>query len=219
MNEGAGRVVGRMVDSDAGRVACMPDNRGAVVAQLVVARTEIVAAESSRSDDPGPDGSIEEARRAMLAFCDAHPDALERRCLAGHLTGSALVVEPTSRQVLLLHHAKLRRWLQPGGHADGEGDLGRVALREATEETGLEGLRLVRPAIDLDIHEIPARSDEPAHLHLDVRYLVLAPILDHRINAESTAARWLDPGAVGAETHTRDLDRLVAAGLRRLDSL
>ena len=131
-------------------------------------------------------------RDRVLAFCDEHPDALDRSCLAGHLTGSALVVDPAHDRSLLIHHVKLDRWLQPGGHADGDGNLGSVAWREASEETGLVGLRLVSPAIDVDIHAIPARGEEPEHLHLDLRFLVLvgadtvaAP------NHETRGARWM----------------------------
>ena len=79
------------------------------------------------------------AARRSSRFIDAHPDALHRSCLEGHLTGSAAVVDPSTRQVLLLFHAKVQRWLQPGGHADGDGNLARVALREAEEETGIDG--------------------------------------------------------------------------------
>ncbi len=178
-------------------------------AQLETARLELRAA---RVDD-------DQLRSEMLAFCHRHPNALWRTCLAGHLTGSALVVDPATRRVLLLHHAKLGRWLQPGGHADGEGDLGSVALREAQEETGLTHLRLVRPAIDLDIHEIPERDVEPAHVHLDVRYLVLADATEHRINEESTEARWIDPDLDADLPASQDLRRLVRAGLGRLDEL
>lgn len=81
--------------------------------------------------------------------------------------------------VLLLHHRKLNRWLQPGGHGDpGETSGEQVALREALEETGIAGLVLHAGApqpLDVDVHDIPARGDEPAHEHLDLRYLVVAP--------------------------------------------
>ena len=86
------------------------------------------------------------------------------------------MVDPATRHVLLLFHAKVQRWLQPGGHADGDGNLAHVALREAEEETGIVGLRVVTPAIDLDVHMFHnAAGTEPDHLHLDVRHLVLAP--------------------------------------------
>lgn len=148
-------------------------------------------------------------QQRILDFCAAHPDALYRTCLEGHLTGSALVVDPSRNATLLIHHAKLDRWLQPGGHVDGDGDLAASALREALEEVGIEGLEVCEPAIDLDIHAIPERGDEPAHLHLDVRFLVIAPPdAAATINHESLDARW-----VTAE----DADGLIASGeLRRL---
>lgn len=149
-----------------------------------------------------------------MAFCELHPDALYRSCLEGHLTGSALVVDRSRRAVLLIHHVKLDRWLQPGGHVDGNGDLAEAALREATEEVGIPGLEVCEPAIDLDIHEIPERGDEPAHLHLDVRFLVLAPPgATPTTNHESLDARWVtgeDPeGLIASE----ELRRLVDKGL------
>lgn len=90
----------------------------------------------------------------------------------GHLTGSCFVLNPGQSEILLLHHRKLEKWLQMGGHCDGEIDLAQVALREAQEESGTKELTLLTSGIiDLDIHQIPARKDEPEHLHYDVRYL------------------------------------------------
>ena len=149
------------------------------------ARRQLVAADLVGADQ-------ERLREQVLAFCADHADALHRRCLSGHLTGSALIVDPASARTLLINHVKLRRWLQPGGHADGDGNLGGVSWREATEETGLVGLRLVTPAIDLDVHTIPARPNEPEHLHLDLRHVVLAgPDLRLAPNHETSGARWL----------------------------
>src|SRR5689334_13438796 len=148
---------------------------------LAVARAQVAAA-------LGPAA----ARERILAFLDAHPDALDRSCIPGHLTGSAAVVDEERRRALLVLHRKLERWLQPGGHADGDGDLAAVALREATEETGIVGLRAEVPAIDLDVHEIPAVGGDPPHLHLDVRYLVVAPPEATAVrNHESLALRWV----------------------------
>ena len=118
--------------------------------------------------------------QSTIAFVEQQPNCFERSLLAGHVTGSAWIVS-VARQpndlthVLLIHHRKLDRWLQPGGHADGDPDVAGVALREAQEETGLSSLRLLHPAIfDVDIHPIPARKDVPAHLHYDIRFLLEA---------------------------------------------
>jgi 8-oxo-dGTP pyrophosphatase MutT (NUDIX family) len=151
----------------------------------------------------------EELRRRVIDFLDLHPDCLHRTCRPGHLTGSAVVVDPARGRALLIHHAKLNRWLQPGGHADGEGNLALVARKEAVEETGLTGLRLVTPAIDLDRHAIPARPGEPAHDHLDLRFLILAgPSTLALPNDETLGARWVEPGDP-VVTASGELARLV----------
>ena len=120
--------------------------------------------------------SLDQARQTILNFAAEHPDALHRSCLEGHFTGSSWVVDHHATRGLILLHSKVNRWLQPGGHADGDGFLQMVALREATEETGIVGLEVWSDPIDIDVHLIERRSAaEPAHLHLDVRYLVKAP--------------------------------------------
>jgi len=149
----------------------------------------------------------------ILAFVDRHPEPFDRGIVEGHLTGSAVVVSAAGDRTLLLHHRKLGRWLQPGGHAEaGEREGEIVALREAREETGIEGLALHPAAprpLDVDVHPIPARADEPAHRHLDLRYLVVAPpdVTLRRQAAEARALRWF----TWAELEGLDLD----AGLRR----
>ena len=145
----------------------------------------------------------------VLDFVARHPDPFDRRIAEGHLTGSAFVLTADGTHVLLLHHRKLDRWLQPGGHADpGEASGESVALREAREETGLQALHLHPFAplpLDVDVHEIPARPGEPAHAHLDLRYLVVAGAgALHLAREEAADLRWfgwdelaplgLDPG-------------------------
>jgi 8-oxo-dGTP pyrophosphatase MutT (NUDIX family) len=132
----------------------------------------------------------------ILDFVTAHSDPFDRRIPHAHLTASAFVLSEDGRRVLLLHHRKLDRWLQPGGHAEaGETDGEEIALREAREETGIGALRLLPEAprpLDVDVHSIPACGSEPAHFHLDLRYVVIAPedaaLL--RSPKETTALRW-----------------------------
>lgn len=131
-------------------------------------------------------------------FVRVHEDCFERSCLEGHITGSAFIVSPDHRRFLLLRHRKLGRWLQPGGHADGEADVRAVALREAREESGLAELEVLRPdgtslPIDVDVHLIPEREGEPAHLHHDIRFLVVARRETlARTSDEANELRWFE---------------------------
>ncbi len=163
---------------------------------------DLAVARRSIASYPAPDAEQAQVRDELLSFVDAHPDAARRSCVEGHLTGSALVVDAGHVRLLVLFHRKAQRWLQPGGHADGDTNLAAVALREATEETGIGDLQVVVPAIDLDIHRVHFPNEDP-HLHLDVRYLVLAP-----------------PGAVEAGNHESEALRWVTvAELERLDGI
>ena len=166
---------------------------------------------------PG-DASVEAHRATMRDFLAAHPDALDRTCAEGHLTGSAMVVDPGTRRLLLMLHAKLGRWFQPGGHADGDGDLAAVAWQEATEETGVPGLSVVTPAVDLDVHHV-APPHGP-HDHLDVRYLVLAPPGARPTgNHESLDLRWATYDELPGFDVDDGLLRLARAALAVLDGL
>ena len=143
-------------------------------------------------------------------FLRSDSAVFERRFLPGHFTGSAWLVSADGARVLLMHHRKLGLWLQPGGHADGDADLARVALREAQEETGVVGLRVENEIFDIDRHRIPARANEPDHWHYDVRHVVRARS-DERftINEESHALAWRSVAEVAA-------DATLNASLRRM---
>jgi 8-oxo-dGTP pyrophosphatase MutT (NUDIX family) len=168
-----------------------------------------------------PEDDQEARDRARLsAFVRDHPEPFDRGIVEGHLTGSAIVVSADGRRVLLLHHRKLGRWLQPGGHADrGETSGEQVALREALEETGLVGLTLHPSAprpLDVDVHAIPERPGEPAHEHLDLRYLVVAPesaALAPQL-AELHAIRWVPWDEVAALSPDRGLRRALRKAKR-----
>jgi 8-oxo-dGTP pyrophosphatase MutT (NUDIX family) len=149
-------------------------------------------------------------RDDVVAFIRLHADAAHRTNVEGHLTGSALVVDATGERTLLMLHRKLGRWFQPGGHADGDANLPAVALREAQEETGIDDLAVVVPAIDVDVHRVEPPREVP-HLHLDTRYLVLAPqgAAEHA-NEESLALRWV------TELELDSLEPPVDASTRRL---
>lgn len=164
----------------------------------------------------------EAARATVLELLGEHGAALADRTTApGHLTGSAVVVDAAGLRVVVLLHTKLRRWLQPGGHADGDTELAGVALREATEETGIVGLRVLVPAVDLDLHEVDHGDVLGTHLHLDLRFVVVAPpdaVIEG--NHESLALRWVTLDELEGLADEAGLVRLARAGLgavRHLD--
>ncbi len=153
--------------------------------------------------------------RDMRGFAGSLSAPFSREQWPAHFTGSAVVVSPDGAKVCLVLHAKLKRWLQPGGHADvvDAGQMEATALREAREETGCEvELHPSAPRpIDVDVHVIPARKTEPEHRHLDVRYLVVArnpEALAHDPN-ESHGAQWLSWDEAIARADEAPLRRLL----------
>ena len=146
----------------------------------------------------------------FLALLNAVEDPYGRERLAGHFTASAWLVDRSGTRVLLTHHRKLQRWLQLGGHADGDRDLPQVALREAQEESGLSGLRVERDLFDIDRHWIPERGDVPGHWHYDARYVVHAGVDENYVvSEESHDLAWRGIAAV-VDDHRAD------ASLRRM---
>jgi 8-oxo-dGTP pyrophosphatase MutT (NUDIX family) len=161
--------------------------------------------------DRTPDAAQAILAREITAFVEAHPDCLLRSCAPGHLTGSAWIVDRVRSRTLLTHHRKLGKWLQLGGHADGDADLAEVALREAREESGLTRLALVSMGLfDVDIHEIPARAGEPAHLHYDLRFMIEAdPDEPFVVSPESKALAWIAIDEMARHNPEESMLRLV----------
>ncbi|URM89698.1 NUDIX domain-containing protein [Streptomyces sp. MRC013] len=155
-------------------------------------------------------GEQEELRRAYLDHLAAHGDAVWRSCAAGHLTASALVVDPKRGRVLLTLHRKLRMWLQMGGHCEpGDRTMAAAALREAAEESGVPGLALLPGGpVRLDRHPTPCAW------HLDVQYAAVAPPdAVEAISDESLDLRWFpydDVSRVADGSVVRLLERTLA---------
>ena len=147
------------------------------------------------------------------AFVEANTDVFNREHLPLHVTGSAWVVSPDFTQALILHHVKQDQWFQPGGHADGDNDVLRVALRETSEETGLDPdqIQLLSDEVfDVDIHTIPASRHDTWHEHIDLRFLVQ---IDNRLpvpgSDESHEVLWVDLRHVSAYNNNRSTWRMV----------
>ncbi|AYC38716.1 NUDIX hydrolase [Streptomyces griseorubiginosus] len=156
----------------------------------------------------------EELRQAYLDHLAAHPDGVWKACQAGHVTASALVIDPSRGQVLLTLHKKLRMWLQMGGHCEpADTSLEAAALREATEESGVAGLTLLPGGpVRLDRHPIPA----PCNCHFDVQYAALAPAgAVETISEESLDVRWFAYDEV-ADVADESVVRLLEATRARL---
>ncbi len=138
--------------------------------------------------------SFSEERKFVAGFIELlkQKDCFERTHLPGHITGSAWIINAQKTKALLVHHAKLNKWVQPGGHADGEEDVLNVALREAGEETGLKNLKSTPIIFDIDIHTIPARKDFSEHLHYDIRFLMEGDEAEKIIfSDESHDVKWI----------------------------
>ncbi len=164
-------------------------------------------------DWTAPDSGQDALRHAVLAFLDARPDACQRACVPGHITASALVL--SGEQVLLTLHPRLGRWVQLGGHCEAEDpDILAAALREATEESGIEGLRIDPQLAAIHVHPLTCSLGVPTR-HLDLQFLAHAPAgAEIAMSDESLDLKWwpidalpsgIDPGLTG----------LVAAATRR----
>lgn len=147
------------------------------------------------------------------AFVETNADCFHRDHWPAHVTGSAWVVSPDRSRVLMMHHRKLGQWFQPGGHADGDADILRVALRETAEETGLETrqVRLLHMEVfDVDVHSIAASEHDPRHEHIDIRFLVeIDDSLPVPGNDESHQVLWVRLNDVSAYNNNRSTWRMT----------
>ena len=145
----------------------------------------------------------------MTQFVSDNSDCFERSLQIGHITGSAWVVSPDFSETLMTHHKKLNIWIQLGGHADGDSDVSNVAMREAVEESGIDDIKLVSDQIfDIDVHEIPAFGEEPAHYHYDVRFLLQTAHKDFKVSKESKALAWISSSQLGKYSEEESILRM-----------
>jgi 8-oxo-dGTP pyrophosphatase MutT (NUDIX family) len=163
--------------------------------------------------------TFEEENKFVSSFLDLlkQQDCFQRTHLPGHITGSSWIINNERTKTLLVHHAKLNKWVQPGGHADGEENILNVALREAEEETGLKKLNPIQNIFDVDIHLIPQRKDFPEHFHYDIRFLVNADETEKIVvSEESHDVKWISLDELENFTKERSVlrmkDKLVGNG-------
>lgn len=158
---------------------------------------------------------FDETEKEMLGrlrdFVARNPDCFSSEFPEGHITAGAWILDYTRRYVLLTHHGKLGKWLQLGGHADGETDPLATALREAREESGLTTIRPLTDSIfDVDVHPIPAHGVKPAHFHYDIRFLMEADRGEKLcISTESRALEWVEAGAIASYSTEKSILRLA----------
>jgi 8-oxo-dGTP pyrophosphatase MutT (NUDIX family) len=165
------------------------------------------------SQYPANQAIEKEFKTQIIDLLQKYPDDFYKSSLeVGHLTGSAWLVSPDYRQILLTHHRKLAKWLQPGGHCESTDEsIFATAWREAHEETGIKSLQKTSESIfDIDIHLIPARGTMPAHYHYDIRFLILAnPEEPLNISEESNDLRWFTYESVLELTDNESITRMV----------
>jgi len=148
-----------------------------------------------------------------ITYVKHHENCFYREQLPAHVTGSAWVINPNRNRILMMYHKKHEQWFQPGGHADGDADILRVALKETSEETGLDISQvnlLSTDVFDVDIHSIPAIGKEPGHEHIDIRFLVE---IDDSVpvpgNDESHDVIWVHLNDVSRYNNNRSTYRMV----------
>lgn len=149
-------------------------------------------------------------QQQILEFVYQYPNCCDRSLLVGHITASAWIINKENTHALLMHHTKLNKWIQLGGHCEGNTDVLAVALQEACEESGIQSIAAVHTDIfDLDVHSIPARAQEPEHYHYDIRFLLQVTSSEQGVrNHESKALRWIGKEKDELPTNERSVNRM-----------
>ena len=154
----------------------------------------------------------EQVAITMLSFIENDTNHFSRTNHHGHFTGSAWIINPDKSKILMTHHKKIGKWLQLGGHADGESDLLKVSQREAIEESGINNFVTISNEIfDMDIHEIPPIGSDPKHLHYDIRFLLEADPDEESltISNESHDVAWIPLDQIAHYNSEKSIMRMV----------
>ncbi|GGM80437.1 NUDIX hydrolase [Dyadobacter beijingensis] len=171
-------------------------------------RDSLLALLAAYEPEPGLEAEMHDD---TVDFVKQHPDCFERSLLKGHITASGWVLSPDKDTVLLMHHRKLDRWFQPGGHCDGDPDVRTVAMKEVMEETGIADLQALQKGIfDVDVHLIPENKDIPAHYHYDIRFAFKAAEGQEIVlNSESKDVQWIPVAQVQDANNSESIMRMV----------
>ncbi len=156
-------------------------------------------------------------KQQIIAFVKENEDCFERSLDIGHITASAWLLDKAGDNALLMHHAKLDKWFQPGGHADGDNNALAVAIKEAQEESGINGvIAMDNQIFDVDIHAIPANSKDKEHFHYDIRFLLQVQSNEElQINEESKELRWIFKNRADLPTDEESIIRMFDKWLLR----
>ncbi len=149
-------------------------------------------------------------KKDIISFVQEHSDCFERTLAVGHITASAWLLNKNKTHALLMHHTKLDKWFQLGGHCDGDPDVLAVAIKEAQEESGIMGIApLSKEIFDIDVHLIPANKREAEHYHYDIRFLLQVTSNEDIVqNNESKELRWVGKDRNELPTEERSVTRM-----------
>jgi len=160
-------------------------------------------------------------KEKIIVFINENYNCFDRKLETGHITGSAWLLNKQADKALLMHHAKLNIWVQPGGHADGDSDILSVAIREAQEESGIKDIEAVDTNIfDIDIHLIPENSKEKSHYHYDIRFLLQAKNNEELcLNDEAKELKWVDQNEITILTNQQSIIRMYNKSLHMMPTI